>query len=281
MSDPAPAPTPTPAPASGTLSADPAWANFDADTRGFFTNKGLEAKTPVEAAAALAKSYREAEKFLHAPPEQIARIPKDANDDAGWRALYTRLGAPAEAKDYEFKDIKFADGTELDEEFTSAMRNAFHTKGVSKDAAADIVRAFVKFNDAFEERINLGEQAKAKQEYDDLMKSWGSNKEAFQFIANQAAEKLGLGKDVLDALSKVSGRVAATQALVKLGQMMGEDKFVNSPGGQKGNLMTREQAQAKLNSLKSDDAWARKIDSGDTAANAELHALTRIIAQAA
>src|ERR1700687_1920968 len=75
----------TTTPGVGSLAADPAYAQFDAETQGMFKNKGWDAKTPAEAAHEAAKSYREAERYLGVPQDQIVLLPKDAADAAGWK----------------------------------------------------------------------------------------------------------------------------------------------------------------------------------------------------
>jgi len=97
------------------------------------------------------------------------------------------------------------------------------------------------------------------------------------FIANQAAEKLGLGKDVLDALAKVAGRPAVANALLKIGQLMGEDKFVANPAPGGTGAMTKDQAQSRINELMLDSDFAKRLDAGDTRATQEWNGLHRLL----
>lgn len=259
--------------AAGTLAADPAFSKFDAETQGFFKNKGWDAKPHGEVLGALANSYREAEKFLGAPKDELVRLPK-ATDAEAVKAFRLKIGAGEKPEDYDFKDVKYADGTELNEDFVTMMRNTFVAKGVAKDDALEIVKSVVKFiddSDASEATVRLGKIAAAN---DELRKSWGNNMEANTFIAKQAAAKLGLDKEVLEAMEQVSP-VKFAQALLKIGQMMGEDNFVKSPAHGKG-VMTTDQAAARLSQLTADTAWAAKLAAGDTAALAEFDALTRM-----
>jgi hypothetical protein len=264
------------APPAGTLAADPAFATFDAETQGAFKNHGWDAKSPAEAAREALKSFREAEKFVGIPKDQLVRLPKDATDAEGVKAFRTRIGVPEDAKGYDFSGVKFSDGTALDEDFVSSIGSAFHSEGVPKDAAPNIARAIVKFIDDADKNSATVSQAKAAEDADTLRKSWGHHMEANTFIANQAAEKLGLDKDILQTLVGAEGRTKVANALLKIGQMMGEDKFVSPQNREVPGVMNREQAEARFQELKADTGWVSKVNAGDTKAVAELDALNRI-----
>ena len=47
--------------------------------------------------------YREAEKLIGAPASQLLRLPADPSKDMdGMKAVWQRLGAPSDAKEYDF-----------------------------------------------------------------------------------------------------------------------------------------------------------------------------------
>jgi len=169
------------------------------------------------------------------------------------------------------------DGTELDDAFKDTMSKAFLDNGVPKDAAPGIVKQVVKFMEDQDKAEAVTAQAKIAEEADALAKSWGTNLKSNTFIANQAAEKLGFGKDLLDKMVNVVGRTEMAQALLKMGQMMGEDRFIKVPDGQPQGIMTREGAQARVSELMSDKQFAQRLFSGDTRARAELDGLTRML----
>lgn len=265
------------APAVGTLAADPAFAQFDAETQGMFKNKGWDTKTPTEAAHEAAKSYREAERYLGVPKDQIVRMPKDAADAAGWKVFNERIGVPADAKGYDFKDVKFADGTALDASFIEAIAPALQSAGVSKDRAPEVIKAVVKFMDGAEATENAESTAKLAVERDLVQKNWGNNMEANKFIVRQAVMKLGLTESVVDALEKTAGYSGTMNALLKIGQQMGEDRFVQTPPGGTPGIMTRDQAAARLTELKADSGWVKKFNDGDSHTNREFDNLTRLM----
>jgi len=266
------------APLAGSLAADPAFAKFDAETQGAFKNHGWDAKTPAEAAYEALKSYREAEKFVGIPKDQIVRLPKDATDAEGWKAFNKRIGVPEEPKGYDFSGVKFADGTALDDGFVDTMRNAFHGSGIPADKAPAIAQTFVKFLEGAEADDTAAATAKLAVERDALAKNWGANAETNKFIVKQAVAKLGLNEEIVNTIESAAGYKATMEAFLKIGQMMGEDKFVQSPTPGRPGIMSADQAAARLAELKADSFWVAKLNKGDVKANEEFDNLTRLIA---
>ncbi len=273
-----PAPAPAPAPAPTTFGADPFFATLSPELQGSFKNKGWDAKTPAEAAAEAMKSYHEVEKHLGIPREQLVRLPKDANDKEGWAAFNTRIGVPAKAEEYDFSAVKFADGSDLDDEFVNTMRATLHENGVPKTAAPEVVKGIVKWMEGVEQSETAAKQAAVAAGRDELARSWGGNAEANKFIAQQAVAKLGLTPDFVQKIENEAGYAATMQTFLKLGQMMGEDKFVTNQNSNAPGVLTREQAEGRLAELKRDAGWVKKINDVDHKANDEINALTRIIA---
>ena len=90
----------------------------------------------------------EAQKFVGVPQEQLLRLPKDASDEAGIKAMWKRLGAPDAPEGYDFSGVKFADGTDLDQAFVDRARAAAAKLNMPKDTAAafngDTLENFMK-----------------------------------------------------------------------------------------------------------------------------------------
>src|SRR5258708_6406048 len=115
-----------PAPPAGTPPAgtppasDKPWHDgLAAEDVGYFQNRGWDKVDAKTAAINAAKAHREAEKLIGAPADKIIRLPNDPNDAEAWRQVRLRLGAPKDAKEYDFSTVKFADGTDLDEPFVT------------------------------------------------------------------------------------------------------------------------------------------------------------------
>lgn len=270
--------TPNSSAPAGTLAADPGFATFDAETQGFFKNRGLDSKPLMEVISEVSKSYREAAKFTGVPPEQLLRLPKDASDAEGWKNVWKRLGAPEKADGYDFKEIKYADGKELDDAFKSKMGAAFHNRGVPADTAREITKEFIKLLDDSSSSETAERTAKLATERDALAKSWGANMEANKFIVRQAALKTGLTPEITEALEKSVGYEKTMQHLLKIGMMLGEDKYVANPNAQIKGVMTKEQAVAKKVELRDDPDFVKRFNAGDHKAVAEMNALDIIVA---
>lgn len=244
---------------------------------GTLKNKGWDQKSPLEALHEAVKSYNEVEKHLGIPREQIVRLPKDPSDKDGWAAFNKRIGVPEKAEEYDFSKVKFSDGTELDDGFVNTMRTILHARGIPMSNAVDLVSDIVKYMESVDTDEAAAHQAATAQGRDALAKSWGPRMEANMFIAKQAAVKLGLSEDFVNKLENEIGYEPTMQQMLKLGQMMGEDRFVSNNEGPAKGVLTREQAQSRLDELKRDAAWVGKVNNGDHKANEEFSALTRII----
>lgn len=270
--------TPPSVPAAGTLAADPAFAQFDAELQGAFKNKGWDAKPIAEAAREAMNSYREAERFVGMPKDQIVRLPKDAADEAGIKAFRTRIGVPEDFKGYDFSGVKNADGTPIDTQLAEAIAKAAHTAGVPKGEGASIAGALLKHLESTKLSGETERLAKLATDRDTLKANWGANMEANSFIVKQAALKLGLTEEIVTALEKTAGYNATMNAMLKIGQLMGEDRFVANPATGSPGVMSVDQAKARFTELKADTAWVTKLNNGDAAANRELDGLVRMIA---
>src|SRR5580693_1633942 len=95
----------TAAPAGGAAAAP--WyqgAGADAETVGFWDNKGWSKDAPDKIAIEATKRARQLESHYGVPAEQLLKLPRaDAGPEA-WRSIHERLGAPKESKDYDFGD---------------------------------------------------------------------------------------------------------------------------------------------------------------------------------
>lgn len=261
-----------------TTAADKPWFDGAAPEEiGYLQNRGEDKKTAREAALAAGKSHREAEKLLGAPADKIVRLPNDPNDAEGWRQVQRKLGAPADAKEYDFSTVKFSDGSPLDDKFVSLMREQAIGLGLSKDKAAAHVQAVVKFMDAAENADATEMQGKIAAEKTKLATNWGPNYEANLFVAKQAATKLGVTSEELTALGNTIGFAKTMELFRNVGTKIGEDKFVLSqaPGGN--GIMTKEQAVDRKSSLMKDEVWVKAYLGGDAAKKAEMTALNTMI----
>ncbi len=191
--------------------------------------------------------------------------------------MHQKLGAPAEAKDYDFgTTVKFADGSELDQPFVEHMAKAFLETGVSKAQAGQIAKAVVQFMDSSDANDAQTTAATIATQKDALRASWGSNFNTNMIVAQNAFKALGFSKEVVDALESTAGYDKVMEAFRNIGQRIGEDKFVSSGAPGADGPKTKEQATAELASWKNDAEAQKRFNAGDANELRRFHTLTRI-----
>lgn len=285
MPDPIPAPapgadtaTPPVAPAAPAAPAAPWYQGADAELIGHVQNRGWDKLTPAEAALEAVKAQREAAAFVGIPQDQIARIPKDANDVEGWKALNQRLGAPADPAGYKLDGVKFSDGTLASEEFQTYVRDEIAVPlGLSTDKAIQVAQAMAKYIETAAGVENADAEAVKAAELTSLRGNWGANFDANMAVANNAAEKLGVTSDEMQALVTGLGGARTAEIFRTIGSKIGEDAFITNANPAVPGVMTKEQAVARKEELFKDDNWVKKYQAGGAAENRELQAILSII----
>lgn len=252
---------------------------IDAELTGHIQTKGWDKLTPQLAAAAAARSQREAEKLIGAPADKMIRLPNDPKDEAAWKGVWQRLGAPADAKDYDFSTVKLADGKDPDAAIIDFARQQAAALNLPKEAAAKMADAFVKQSETAAKTARAEYDATLIKERAELDKNWGANKEANMFVAKKAAAALGLDQEALVALEKTVGYKKVMDMFLAVGQKIGEDKFIANPAPGGNGVMTREQALARKEELKSDAAWQKRYFDGGAPERREMDALMVLLAR--
>ena len=255
----------------------PWYEGADAETIGYFQNRGLDKGDAKTAAFSASKAHREAEKLIGAPANEIVRLPKDKNDPA-WRSVHQRLGVPADAKEYVFSDIKLADGSPLDADFVAFLQEHFHANNISKDAAVGFTNELAKRFSADAKEAEEASREIAKKEHDTLVANWGVNYNRNLLLAEDTAKKLGISAETIETFKALPGvgNAKVQEMFRSIGEKIGEDKFV-SGGGEQITAKSVEGAKAALAELKSDKVWVSKLNEGDAATKREFNNLIEII----
>lgn len=259
----------------------PLWhAGIEADTIGFWQNKGYAIDEPKALATELTKQYRSLERHVGAPPDRLIRLPEKTDDVAGWNGVFSKLGVPAEAKDYDLTTVKHADGKDVDPALADSLRAALFKGRVPKDAAPEVVKTVIKSLDDKQAADATVRQAKIDAERAELKKNWGPNFDFNHLKAMEGVRKLGISPEGVIALENQIGYAAVMDAMRKIGAGTSEDAF-HEGGGGGGNPTTLAGAQARLGELMADKEWGKRLIAGDAATKAEWLALTTQIAAAA
>jgi hypothetical protein len=250
----------------------------DAEIIGHWDNKGWKKDDPASVAIEASKQARELAKHFGVPPEQLIKLPKDANDTAGWNGVYERLGAPKDAKDYDFTLVKHADGTDPAPALVDTMRSTAASLHLPKDRATDLAKAVVKHLDDTAAAATADRTAKLGAEKAALQQSWGANFDFNKLTAMQGAKRLGVDPETVNSLEGVVGYSKIMEMFRKIGAGTSEDTFVDRGGGGGHGIATREGAVARMAELQSDKAWVERLLKGDMVARREFDSLSQQIA---
>jgi hypothetical protein len=266
--------------------APSAWYSaLDPEHLGHVQSRGWDKRDPMDALVEAVKGHVSATRMIGVPAEQLLKLPKEAGDSDGWRGVWQRLGAPADPKDYEFADVQVG---EVTNSLVDTLRGAAAGVNMPKPMAAAVAQSVAKWvNDQGESY--KAEVASNLQVADEaIRKSWGSNYEAFNYVANRGQEALAtrLGERLapqlegaMDVLRQAGFGELGREMMRVVGAGLGEDKFIGGSGVPGGRAaMTRDMALARLSELKADKTWVARFTSGDTDALKEMRAINLIIA---
>lgn len=258
--------------------AAPAWhATLPAEVKGYAETQGW---TALEAPAAFARAVeiaRANQAVAGIDAARIAVLPKDAADVEGIAAYRAKVGVPNDVNGYDLTALKIgeADAPAALVDWTKATALAL---GLPKDQAAALAAAVAARDTATATETETVRQAKLVAEVQKLDQDWGANKEANLFVARQAAAKLGITPEAIQALEGQIGYAAVMQAMLNVGSKIGEDKWVANPNPAIPGVMSVSQAISQKTDLLKDAAFGARALAGDAAAVRQLAALDVLIA---
>jgi hypothetical protein len=245
----------------------------DAAILGHWQNKNYDLSDPGKVAIEATKAAIAAQAHIGVPPDRLLKLPEKPDDAAGWNGIYTRLGKPAEAKDYDFAGIKFSDGSEPETGFLDTMRTSLHREHINKDAAPRIIKDVIKYLEDAEKTETTAATTRRGEQLANLDKSWGVNKAANLLQADNGARRLGLSSDDVKAIGDAIGADRVAELMRRIGAGTTEDTFVEGRTGGSGSPATREGAIARIKELEADKGWVKRFLSNGVAETAEYRNL--------
>lgn len=266
-------------------------AQVPAETVGHWQNKGWDISSPDKVALAATKAHQEAERLIGVRADHdLVAVPKDPSK-GDMNAVWTRLGKPADAKEYEFTGITRKDGKEAPAPLLDSIRTAAFAANLPKQAAPDIAKAVIGYLDQIDAANAAETSAKVVEERTALAKSWNTTPEKLQgspqmLVAQNAIRALGsaLGDGgpakllaAVNALENSVGYSSVMSLFHTIGAKIGEDPFHTGDGQVNTGVMSVEQAQARKTELMRDSAWVTKYRNGDREAMREMLALNTLI----
>lgn len=238
----------------------PDWkSSFNPELKAFIDNKQF--KDPSD----LATSYQNMEKLLGAPKERLLKLPEAFTDDKGKptaeaRALYERLGAPKEAKEYELPVPKEGGDSKLMEHFAGI----FHEAGIPKDAGKKIAESWNAYQQQIVQANKEATTLKFNQDVEGLKKEWGAAVDQNTNIAKEAVRTMGLTSEQTTAIAAALGHAETMKLFHKFGKQVGESSFVS--GQRNSEIREPSTAKAKIKELMSDKSFGKRLMEGESEA---------------
>jgi hypothetical protein len=278
-----PSNTPPAAPPAAPPASQPWYHGADETVIGALQTRGWDKKPANEAAIEAVKSYNELNRQRGFPANEVVRFnPADADVMKGF---YARIGVPKDAAGYDFSQIKFTNGDELDDPaFTDAVRGAALKHNLTPAQAQGMFGDLLKFQEQTETQSQTNAEAAIATEKDALQKNWGNNFNLNLLEARAGAKALGFDEQIVGTLEKEVGYAKIMEALRSVGARFREPGAVGAggtPGQMNGGVTTREQAVLRKQELLADSAWRQRyVDGGpNSAERREMHNLDRLLSQ--
>ncbi len=259
---------------------DAPWhASFEGDDLGWLENRGLTKLSAKEALPVVIDGFRNAEKKIGLPSDQILRLPADRTVEGSMNEVYNSLGRPEASDGYELKTD--ADGG--DKDFSEWAKTTFHKAGLSQKQADGLYSEFTGMIASSEEKkiadTNLANQAADA----DLRREWGGTYDHNMDIAKQAVWALGATTGVVDKIEEIFGYSEVMKMFNTIGTKIGEDVFIgpDNTAGIPGLPSTPQAASQRIKELKNDSAFVTKYNSSDHEARTLMTNLHKIAAKGA
>ena len=193
--------------------------------------------------------------------------------------IYSKLGRPAEPKDYELG----TNGEDpITDQFAETLAGVLHTNGISKDAGSAIFKAIGDYVTKAADEKETADAAENTAAWDDLKSRWGDDFDVNSVLAKEVVKQLGVDKETVDALEAALGQSAkVVEFFAHLGsKTRTELPFIGSANSGGNPVLTPEAAKQELDQLRADPSWAKRFLEGDVGVRRQCDSLSRIAAKA-
>jgi len=246
--------------------AAPSWTDgLGEDAQGYVENKGWDG------AEQMLDSYRNLEKSMGAPADQILHLPKEDADAEEWGAVYNRLGRPEDASGYELSNREHPEGA-ID--LTGDMSQWAHEAGLSKRQAQTM---YEKYNGRMSEFVEDMQTQQAERTASDeqvLRKEWGEAWDENIAAATRFRQRFNLDDGTIGRLEGALGLRGLLELSAEIGRGLGEhtmpgDREQDSGAGTAFG-MTPGAAKAKIADLSLDEKFMEQYLDGRPEAVARM-----------
>jgi hypothetical protein len=138
--------------------------------------------------ADIAKGYTELEKFVGKDPKSMLTLPSDEKDEAGWDAIYNRLGRPESADKYAFKNET---GIDLDADSLKAFNQMAHKERFTQKQYEAGLKAHLEVFKNLDAKANQAHEAELAKCDKALADKWGEERQKKTAEALEVAKKIG------------------------------------------------------------------------------------------
>lgn len=262
--------TPAPAASGASNSAPPPAATTEtdwksglsSDLKGYVETKGF--KDP----ASILDSYRNFEKLMGVPRDQLLRLP-EKSDDPEWTNIFKKLGKPEKPTDYNFPT---KEGVQPDEKFNNWAKEVFHGANLTAKQAELVATKWDEYVEGIATAQANEIKTKETNEKEALKTAWGNAYDQNMKLAQQAAKTFAKDDkgEVITALQKVMGYDKTMKFFQEIGSKMSEHHFASGDGGSKVEILTPEAAQHKIKLKTQDKAFRERYLNKDADAVAEM-----------
>ena len=235
--------------------------------------KNDEVKSYVQAkgfkdAEVLADSYRNLEKLMGAPKDQLLRLPTEEGSPE-WNQVFERLGKPKDPNGYKIEAAKDVPGAG---EFAQWAKENFHKANLTESQAKTLYEAYNGFAKGELTKQEAAFAAAQKAEFETLKAEWGNAYEQNINIAKQGAKQFGVDEAKLNAMQKVMGYKETIKFFQNIGSKLGEASFVEGISGGAGRS-SPEVARAQISQLLADPAFSKAYANGGAKEKAQMNNL--------